>query len=271
MEARTVTLAERSGACSSVLQVAKGATGTPGKRVHFLVKKQANQRKPTDPLHWLGAVMLVTNPTTNQALVNPRELEFLGAEPGEGLPAGSAMGPEVGPREKLRHGAVLGRKFPTLVENPWNGNLGLMFDEEVMGSAYHTMYGSIVRKADAFWPWMEENKDNLELSTKAVFYILSVTAWLAMEYVALKDVSINNLGRDPLCPDLPRLVLYDTAGWKTANTSEYWVPDGMVRMLKWYRPELLQRVPRLVKEQRPLLPDVGGLRREHRSLLQTLG
>ena len=97
-------------------------------------------------------------------------------------------------------------------------------------------------------PRFEANLNNNSLTTQAIFYMMAVTAWLQMEFVELKDISVNNLGKDPLSQEIPRLVFFDTAGWRQRQSSTYCIPDGMHRMLERTRPVLLKRLPKLNKE-----------------------
>ena len=250
---RTVTLAEGPGAHNMASQEAEGKekkkTMGQVKPVHLLVHKLQNQQRPRTALHWLGEVQLVRNPTTGQSL-QPRVLPFIGAgrtRRGYALDRLWVMKLAMEP-QSFGNEAGYGEQFPTLVTRTlWAGWIGVLFDEAVEGYCHHYFYGSIIRRAELFNTWWQEHRHEAGVLRQSLFYLVAITSWLTMQGVALSDITVSNVGRDPMSGSLPRAMFFDTAEWTTLQEERYKISCGLVRLLEKYDEELLATIRGLVR------------------------
>ena len=193
---------------------------------------------------------MVSNPTTGQSLQQPRALPFIGAgrtRRGYALDRLWVMKLAAEP-QSFGNEAGYGEKFPTLVTRTlWAGWIGVLFDEAVEGHCHHYLYGSIIRRAELFNPWLQEHRHETGVLKQSLFYLVALTSWLAMQHIALSDITVSNVGRDPLSREIPRVVFFDTAEWSTTQTEKYKIPCGLVRLLEKYDVELLETIRGLVR------------------------
>ena len=82
---------------------------------------------------------------------------------------------------------------------------------------------------------------------QSLFYLVAITSWLTMQGVALSDITMSNVGRDPMSGSLPRAVFFDTAEWSTLQEEKYKLSCGLVRILEKYDEELLATIRGLVR------------------------
>ena len=139
--------------------------------------------------------------------------------------------------------AGYGEQFPTLVTRTlWAGWIGVLFDEAVEGYCHHYFYGSIIRRAELFNTWWQEHRHEAGVLRQSLFYLVAITSWLTMQGVALSDVTVSNVGRDPMSGSLPRAVFFDTAEWTMLQEERYKLSSGLVRLLEKYDEELLATI-----------------------------
>ncbi|CAE7569710.1 unnamed protein product [Symbiodinium natans] len=144
--------------------------------------------------------------------------------------------------------AGYGEQFPTLVTRTlWAGWIGVLFDEAVEGYCHHYFYGSIIRRAELFSTWWQEHRHEAGILRQSLFYLVAITSWLTMQGVALSDVTVSNVGRDPMSGSLPRAVFFDTAEWTTLQEDRYKLSSGLVRLLEQYDEEPLATIRGLVR------------------------
>ncbi|CAE7466241.1 unnamed protein product, partial [Symbiodinium natans] len=129
----------------------------------------------------------------------------------------------------------------------WAGWIGVLFDEAVEGYCHHYFYGSIIRRAELFNTWWQEHRHEAGVLRQSLFYLVAITSWLTMQGVALSDVTVSNVGRDPMSGSLPRAVFFDTAEWTTLQEERYKLSCGLVRLLEKYDEELLATIRGLVR------------------------
>ncbi|CAE7295568.1 unnamed protein product [Symbiodinium natans] len=129
----------------------------------------------------------------------------------------------------------------------WAGWIKVLFDEAVEGHYHHYFYGSIIRRAELFNPWWQEHRQEAGVLRQSLFYLVAITSWLTMQGVALSDITVSNVGRDPMSGSLPRAVFFDTAEWSTLQEEKYKLSCGLVRILEKYDEELLATIRGLVR------------------------
>ena len=187
---------------------------------------------------------MVRNPTTGQSL-QPRVLPFIGAgrtRRGYALDRLWVMKLAMEP-QSFGNEAGYGEQFPTLVTRTlWAGWIGVLFDEAVEGYCHHYFYGSIIRRAELFNTWWQEHRHEAGVLRQSLFYLVAITSWLTMQGVALSDITVSNVGRDPMSGSLPRAMFFDTAEWTTLQEERYKISCGLVRLLEKYDEELLATI-----------------------------